>query len=314
MSSAGERLRTLINEPGLIVCPVVNGPLSARLAQEVGFSTVLLGGLGVAAERFALPDLGLITFSDMLDQLRNTCAAVPGFPVIADGDTGYGNALNVRRTVIEYSRAGTAGILLEDQLWPKKCGHYAGRHAVVSAEEARMKIRAAVDARREAGVDIIIVARTDARSAVDFDEAMRRAKIFEEEGADIIFIEALKSEEELRTFAASVTTKTWANMMPRTPLVSRTALAEMGFKIVTYNVALTATVHAVRAAFTALAKDDTSELPPIASFDELADLVELPAFKEIESRYAIAEQDSPTDPFADSKGTSADKRHNSEIA
>ncbi len=304
MSTAGQRLRTLIDEQGLIVCPVVNGPLSARLAQDVGFSTVLLGGLGVAAERFALPDLGLITFSDMLDQLRNTCAAVPGFPVIADGDTGYGNALNVRRTVIEYARAGAAGILLEDQLWPKKCGHYSGRHAVVTAEEARMKIRAAVDARREAHVDIIIVARTDARSAVDLSEAMRRAKIFQEEGADIVFIEALKTEEELRAFAASLTTHTWANMMPRTPLVSRTALAEMGFKIVTYNVALTATVHAMRAAFTALAKDDMSQLPPLASFDELADLVELPVFKEAESRYAVSQEDSPTDPFADSSDRS----------
>ncbi len=299
MSTAGRRLRTLIDEPGLIVCPVVNGPLSARLAQDVGFVTVLLGGFGVAGERFALPDLGLITFSDMLDQLRNTCAAVPGFSVIADGDTGYGNALNVQRTVIEYARAGAAGILLEDQLWPKKCGHYSGRHAVVSAEEARMKIRAAVDARRDAGVDIIIVARTDARSAVDLDEAMRRAKIFEEEGADVVFIEALKSEEELRTFAASLTAHTWANMMPRTPLVSRNSLAEMGIKIVTYNVALAATVHAVRAAFTALAKDDISQLPPLASFDELADLVELPAFKEAESRYLIPEPDSHTDPLPD---------------
>jgi 2-methylisocitrate lyase-like PEP mutase family enzyme len=122
------------------------------LAQEAGFATVLLGGLGVAAERFALPDLGLVTFSDMLDQVRNTCAAVPGFPVIADGDTGYGNALNERRTIIEYARAGAAGILLEDQLWPKQCGHYAGPRAVVSAGEARMKIRAAADARREASV------------------------------------------------------------------------------------------------------------------------------------------------------------------
>ena len=298
MSTAGQRLRRLIEQPGLVVCPVVNGPLSARLAQDVGFSTVLLGGLGVAAERFALPDLGLITFSDMLDQLRNTCAAVPGFPVIADGDTGYGNALNVRRTVFEYARAGAAGILLEDQLWPKQCGHYSGRHAVVSAEEARTKIRAAVDARREAGVDIIIVARTDARSAIDLDEALRRAKSFEKEGADIVFIEALKTKEELRMFAESITAPTWANMMPKTPLVSRSGLAEMGFKVVTYNIASTATIHAVRAAFVALAKDDMTQSPPLASFDELAELVELPEFKAAESRYALS--DSEMDSFAHS--------------
>lgn len=116
----------------------------------------------------------------------------------------------------------------------------------MSAEEARTKIRAAVDARREAGVDIIIVARTDARSAIDLDEALRRAKSFEKEGADIVFIEALKTKEELRMFAESITAPTWANMMPKTPLVSRSGLAEMGFKVVTYNIALTATIHAVR--------------------------------------------------------------------
>ncbi|MGB9113139.1 MAG: isocitrate lyase/PEP mutase family protein [Acidimicrobiales bacterium] len=301
MDAVGQRLRTILEQPGLVVCPVVNGPLSARLAQDVGLSTVLLGGFGVAAERFALPDLGLITFSDMVDQVRNTCAAVPGFPVICDGDTGYGNALNVRRTVTEYARAGAAGILIEDQLWPKKCGHYSGRHAVVSAEEARMKIRAAVDARREAGVDIIIVARTDARSAVDLDEALRRAESFEDEGADIVFIEALETEEELRKFAESIATPTWANMMPKTPLVSRDSLAEMGFKVVTYNVAVAAEIHAVRAAFAALAKDDISLLPPLASFDEIAQLVGLPEFKTAESRYEIR-QEGRSDSFRQPRG------------
>lgn len=286
----------LIEQPGLVVCPVVNGPLSARLAQEAGFATSLLGGLGVAVERFALPDLGLITFSDMLDQLHNTCAAVPGFPVIADGDTGYGNALNVQRTVVEYARAGAAGILLEDQVWPKQCGHYTGRRAVVPAEEARMKIRAAVDARRESCVDILIVARTDARSAIDLHEAMRRAKSFEEEGADIVFIEALETTEELRMFAGAVAIPTWANMMPKTPLLSRDDLQEMGFKVVTYNIALAATVQAVRAAFTALMKDDMTRLPPLASFDELAELVRLGTFKTAESRYAIPEQRPERDP------------------
>jgi 2-methylisocitrate lyase-like PEP mutase family enzyme len=290
MSTPAQRLRALLDQPGLVVCPVVGGPLSARLAQDVGFHTVFLGGLAVAAERFALPDLGLITFSDMLDQLRNTCAAVPGFPVIADADTGYGNALNVRRTILEYARAGAAGALLEDQLWPKQCGHYQGSRSVVPAAEARMRVRAAVDARRDTGADIVLVARTDARSAVDLDEAVQRARSFAEEGADIVFAEALETSEELRRFARAIASPTWAwaNMMPKTPLVSRDDLLDMGFKVVTYNVALPAAAHSVRAALTALLKDDATLMPPLATFDELTDLVGLHALQALEPRYTTA--------------------------
>jgi len=215
---------------------------------------------------------------------------VPGFPVICDGDTGYGNAMNVRRTVVEYARAGAAGVSIEDQLWPKKCGHYSGRRVVIPAEEARMKIRAAVEARREAGVDIVIMARTDARSAVDFDEAMRRARAFEEEGADIVFIEALETKEELRAFATSFELPTWANMMPKTPLLTRDELAELGFKVVTYNVALAAAVHAMREALAAIAADDLDGLPPHASFEELASLVGLTEFMSLESRYELPQE------------------------
>jgi 2-methylisocitrate lyase-like PEP mutase family enzyme len=285
--TAVESLRALLDGPELVVVPVVAGPLAARLAQETGFRAALLGGFGVSAERFALPDAGLITFSDMLDQVRNTSAAVPAFPLICDGDTGYGNAMNVRRTVAEYARAGAAGISVEDQLWPKKCGHYVGRREVIPADEARLKIRAAVEARREAGVDIVIMARTDARSAVDFDEAMRRARAFEEEGADIIFIEALETKEELRTFATSFETPTWANMMPKTPLLTRGELVEMGFRVVTYNIALAAAVHAMREALSAIAADDLDRLPPHASFEELTSLVGLPEFMATESRYKV---------------------------
>jgi 2-methylisocitrate lyase-like PEP mutase family enzyme len=298
--TAVKRLRTLLEGPDLVVCPVVAGPLSARLAQEEGFAMALLGGFGVSAERFALPDTGLITFSDMLDQVRNTCAAVPGFPIVADGDTGYGNAMNVRRTVVEYARAGAAGVSLEDQVWPKKCGHYAGQRQVVARDEARMKIRAAVEARRDADVDIVIMARTDARSAIGFEEAMERAAAFAQEGADIIFIEALETKEELEAFAAAFKTPTWANMMPKTPLVARGELAEMRLKVVTYNVAVAAAVHAVRTAFQAIAEDDMNRLPPLASFEEVTGLVGLPAFLEAESRYTVPEQVSPRSQLDDS--------------
>jgi 2-methylisocitrate lyase-like PEP mutase family enzyme len=159
---------------------------------------------------------------------------------------------------------------------------------VIPADEARLKIRAAVDAREEAGVDIVIMARTDARSAVDLDEALRRARSFAEEGADIVFVEALESKEELAAFARAFEgTPTWANMMPKTPLVSRPELEEMGFKVVTYNIALAAAVHAMRDALAAIAADDLDRLPPHASFDELAGLLGLPEFSATESRYAV---------------------------
>ena len=146
-----------------------------------------MSGFAVAAARLGLPDTGLISFAEMLDSLRNCCAAAGKVPLIGDGDTGYGNALNVQRTVIEYARAGAAGVMIEDQVSPKKCGHTRGKQ-VISREEARMKIRAAVDAKADA--DILIMARTDARAVHGFDEALARCQDFEAEGADIIFLEA----------------------------------------------------------------------------------------------------------------------------
>ncbi len=224
MANAAESLRTLLKGPDLLVCPVISDPLSARLAERAGLPMALLGGFGIAAIRFALPDTGLISFTEVLDQVRNTCAAVPGFPVVADGDTGYGNAMNVRRTVAEFARAGAAAILIEDQVWPKKCGHYGGGRPVIPRAEARMKIRAAVEARGAAGADILIMARTDARSSMGFEEAMARCRDFEAEGADIVFAEALETREELQRFAGGFRAATWANMMPKTPPVSRAEL------------------------------------------------------------------------------------------
>jgi len=286
-SPSAEALRKLLGADNLLVCPVIADPLQARLVRMAGFPCALLGGFGVSAARFGLPDIGLITFPEMLDQVRNTCNAVAGYPVIADGDTGYGNAMNVRRTVVEYAKAGAACITIEDQVWPKKCGHYAGGRAVIPREEARIKIRAAVQAREAEGVDILILARTDARSGVGLDEAMARAKLFADEGADILFIEALQTEEELRTFAGAFHVPTWANMMPKTPLASRAALREMGFKVVTYNLLLQASVRAVQDTLSALARDDLSSAPPQVTFDELTSILGLPDFNAIEQHYAV---------------------------
>ena len=157
-----------------------------------------------------MPDTGLISFAEMVDQLRNICSAVPELPVIADADTGFGNAMNVRRTVLDYAKAGAACIMIEDQVSPKRCGHFEGKQ-VVSREEARTKIRAAVEAAHEAG--ILVLARTDARAPHGFDAAMERCRDFEQEDADIVFLEAPQSEQELVTFVRGASKPTMANMV-----------------------------------------------------------------------------------------------------
>jgi 2-methylisocitrate lyase-like PEP mutase family enzyme len=283
--TATQTLREKLAGPEILVCPVIGDPLAARLCHEAGFPLALLGGFGIAATGFALPDAGLIDFTEVVTALHNVCAAVPGYPVIADGDTGYGNAMNVRRTVKEFARAGAAVILLEDQVWPKKCGHYGGKREVIPRAEARLKIRAAIDARNEAGADILILARTDARSAIGFDEAMARCEDFVAEGADIIFAEALESEAELKFFGGHFKHPKLANMMPKTPVKSRAELKAMGFNIVTYNVLVHAAIHAMQQTLTALQADDMASAPPLAAFDEVTRLVGLPDYLALEQRY-----------------------------
>ncbi|HXQ54059.1 MAG TPA: isocitrate lyase/PEP mutase family protein [Stellaceae bacterium] len=285
MTSAAKKLRDMMQGPELLICPVVSDPLSARLVERAGLPMALLGGFGIAAIRYALPDTGLISFGEVVDQVRNTCTAVPGFPIIADGDTGYGNAMNVRRTVQEYARAGAAAILIEDQVWPKKCGHYGGGRPVIARDEARMKIRAAVEGRGDA--DILIMARTDARGSVGFDEAMARCRAFEEEGADILFAEALETVDEMKRFAGGFRKPTWANMMPKTPVTARAELQAMGYSVVTYNVLLHAAIRTMAGTLKALATDDPTGAPPLASFAELTALVGLPDYDETAERYRV---------------------------
>jgi 2-methylisocitrate lyase-like PEP mutase family enzyme len=283
--NSSQRLRELLAGSELLVCPVISDPLSARLCQEAGFPLALLGGFGIAAIGFAMPDAGLIDFTEVVTAVHNVCEAAPGFPIIADGDTGYGNAMNVRRTVREFARAGAAVILIEDQVWPKKCGHYGGKREVIPRAEARLKIRAAIEARNEANADILILARTDARSAIGFDEAMARCADFAAEGADIIFAEALESEAELSSFAGRFKQPKLANMMPKTPVKSRADLKAMGFNIVTYNVLLHAAVHAMQQTLQALKTDDMANAPPLAAFEEVTRLVGLPDYLALEQRY-----------------------------
>jgi len=287
MNPATQNFRKLLAGPDVLIQPVVSDALTARLCQQAGFPVVLLGGLPVAAVWYGLPDVGYIGRAEIAEAMRNISAACPGYPVIADGDTGYGNAMSVRHTVRDYARAGAACILIEDQVWPKKCGHYQGGRPVIARDEARMKIRAAVEAAKDA--DILVLARTDARGSMGFDEARARLKVFEEEGADILFAEALESVEEMKVVGGSFKTPTVASMMPKTPVAARAALGAMGFKIIAYNVILGAAIKAMQDTLAALKADKMDAAPPRITMDQIAQLAGLPDYNKLETRYALAE-------------------------
>jgi 2-methylisocitrate lyase-like PEP mutase family enzyme len=236
-ATPGERLRSVLQRPGVLLMPCCFDALSARLIQEAGFSLTLMSGFAVSASRLAQPDTGLISFAEMLDQLRNICAAAPGLPVIGDGDTGYGNAINVLRTVREYARAGAAGIMTEEQVSPKRCGHTRGKRVVPRAE-ARMRIRAAVEAARES--EVLIMARTDARAVNGFEDALARCGDFVEEGADIVFLEAPENRAEMERFCRAIPRPCMANMVGggATPVLPPAELARLGYKIAAYPLTL----------------------------------------------------------------------------
>lgn len=290
MTSA-EKLRKLLADPNVEVMPGCYDALSAKLVAASGFKITFMSGFAVSAARLGLPDTGLISFSEMLDSVRGCVSGAGTIPLIADGDTGYGNALNVQRTVVEYARAGAAAVMIEDQVSPKKCGHTRGKQ-VISRDEARMKIRAAVDARRETDADILILARTDARAVHGFDEALNRCRDFEAEGADIIFFEAPETETEMRRFCEAVQKPCMANMVPggKTPILPPHELQSIGYKLALYPVVLmSSAITAMRAALAALKPDGTVPLPPSISFAELQQLVGFPDYWERETRYKASE-------------------------
>lgn len=284
MSPRTERLRALLDAPGLITMPCCFDALSARLIEQSGFPLTFMSGFAVAATRLALPDTGLISFAEMLDQGRSICSAV-SIPVIGDGDTGYGNPANVRRTVQGYAAAGFAGIMIEDQLAPKRCGHTRGKE-VVERDEALLRIRAAVDARDE-GANILIMARTDARATRGLDEALWRMRAFSEIGADILFLEAPRSEQEMRAFCSAVEGPKMVNMLEEgeTPILPPARLQAMGYKIAAYPLTLLGSaVFAMREALQVLREGETPERR--ADFGEIRSLVGFPAYDELLDRYA----------------------------
>lgn len=240
-----QKLRRLLAEPGIIRSLAPHDAFTAKVMQEAGLPLLFLGGFGASASAFGLPDLGLLGLAEMADAARRMTGAVQ-IPVIVDGDTGYGAVPNVVRTVREYERAGAAGMLLEDQVFPKRCGHFAGKQ-VIPVEEMIDKLRAALDARQDP--DFVLIARTDARAVEGLDAAIERANRYAEVGADMIFVEAPQSTEELARVASEISRPQLVNMLVGgvTPILSADQLQELGFKIVVSPVeSLAITACAVR--------------------------------------------------------------------
>jgi 2-methylisocitrate lyase-like PEP mutase family enzyme len=282
-ASPASRLRELLAQPGLLVIPSCFDALSAKLIERAGFRLAFMSGFAVSAARLGLPDTGLISFGELLDQGRNLCAAV-SIPVIGDGDTGFGNAVNVKRTVEGYARAGFAAVMIEDQVAPKRCGHTAGKD-VVARDEALTRVRAAVDAREE-GADILVLARTDARGPLGIDEALVRCRAFADLGADILFPEAPLSEREMERFCRELPLPVMANMVEEglTPVLPPARLEALGFKLAAYPLTLlSAAVRAMQQALDALREQGTP--PAMVGFAELQQIVGFSDYDQELSRY-----------------------------
>jgi 2-methylisocitrate lyase-like PEP mutase family enzyme len=260
-----ERLRVLLKEPGLVVMPAVWDGLSAKLTAAAGFKTAFLSGSCVAASRLGGPDLDLISFGEMFDSFTMVHAAAPDMLVLADGDHGYGNAMNVRRTVRAYGRAGAAAVLIEDKITPRALT--AAGKPCLSRDEARMKIRAAVEAAKESG--ILVLARTDCRPTQGIDEAVARIEMYVEEGADILFLDSPADDGEIkRAIDAAGGKPSFAVLSPGAPRAcpSQTEAARLGFKIGTYPTGLlspaAAGMKAGLAALLAGEAEAKSAMPP----------------------------------------------------
>lgn len=285
--SKATQLRHLLEKPGILVLPGVYDALSARLAALAEFEVIFTSGFGLSASALGLPDMGLMTMTESLNGVRHIVRAVD-VPVVADMDTGYGNPLNVIRTVEECLSLGVAGIILEDQEWPKKCGHFEGKR-VIPLEEHVQKLKAAIEARGRQ--DLVLIARTDAREPLGLDEAIRRGLAYRDAGADVIFIEAPRSVEELTQIAQAIPdTILFANMIEggKTPFLTAQELEQLGYKIVVYP--LSALFSAAKAVLEALRtlreRGTTVGAPTLLSFHEFEQVIGVGRFREFERRFA----------------------------
>ena len=279
------RVHRVLEQFGSIVFPGVYDTLSARIVQRVGFPMSFISGYSVAAAGIGEPDLGLLTQTEIVERARRVCGAVK-IPIIVDADTGYGNPLNVIRTVEELISAGAAGCFLEDQVWPKKCGHMRGKR-VIEREEYIHKIRAAVEAK--AGRDFFIVARTDALAAVSLDEAIARVTEAREAGADASFVEAPESKEQMAEIGKRAPRPIVANMIEhgRTPVLPKEELVRLGFQLILYPLAgIFAAAKALEEVYQKLKRDQTTAGMEnrLMAFKEFNDLIG------VEEKYRTAER------------------------
>jgi len=277
----------MLNSNKPIVVPGVFDAIGAKIAQKVGFPAMFQTGYGTSATLFGMPDYGFVGPTETVENARRICNAV-SVPVIVDSDTGYGNALSVWKLVKELESAGASGIFLEDQRWPKRCGHMSGKE-VIRKEEYAEKLQAALDARSSR--DFIIVARTDARAIEGLDKAIERGLYYKKIGADVIFVEAPKSIQEMKKIGKSIKAPLVANMIEggATPLSSSKKLHDMGFKIILYPLSiLFANTYASLEILKELKKTGTTSKfnKKLVSFDQFNDLVELPKFRKLETRYS----------------------------
>ena len=284
-------LRDLVAGDRIVVAPGAYDMLSALLVEQAGFSCIYLTGNGQAASTLGLPDLGLMTLSEMAERVRRT-AACTSLPLIADADVGYGSLLSVQRAVREFESAGASAIQLEDQASPKKCGHELGRE-LVAVEEMVARLRAAVDARTSA--ELLVVARTDARTTLGLEEAIRRGRAYLDAGADVIFVESPESEEELAEVARAIPGPTLANMVEtgRTPYLSWQRLGELGFKVAIYpGSAFLAAAGGVRAVLTEIRDRGRAEdsLARMLTLREYHDLLRFEELLEVEQGYRALRQ------------------------
>ncbi len=282
----GDDLRTRLATGEPVIMPGVWDALSVKLAAEAGFDTVFLSGYCVSGTQLGLPDLGYLTQAEMAEVARRVCGAAPATMVVVDGDTGYGNPLNTIRTVELWEAAGATGVFLEDQVWPKRCGHMAGKQ-VVPREDWLAKLRAACAHRDH----LFVTARTDARAAVSLDEALERARMARDTGVDALFVEAPESLVEMASIAAALPGITLvANMVEtgKTPLLTPSELRDLGFSLIVSPLTLLfSATKAIRDTLTVLAREGTlrSELDRLVEFDDFGRLVDLERHQAMDERY-----------------------------
>jgi 2-methylisocitrate lyase-like PEP mutase family enzyme len=284
------RIHRLLEKERTLIFPGVYDALGAKLVEKAGFPMSFISGYSVAATHLGLPDFGYLTQTEMVATAKRVCASVK-IPIIIDADTGYGNALNVIRTVNDLIDAGAAGMFLEDQVWPKRCGHMKGKR-VISAEEQAMKIRAAVDARR--GRDFFIVARTDARQVNNLEDAIQRCRKYKEAGADALFVEAPRSKEELASIAKQLPPPLVANMLEGgvTPLLTKDELEKIGFQLIVCPLtALYASAKAMQDMFELIKTKGTTReaLDRLLPFQQFHDIIDLEAYYKLADRYKTDE-------------------------